>query len=114
MTPRSTDRQVLRAVVPERGPLAGYRTRTGRLLGIVFTAIWLAYMIGPVVDLITQPYTPAQRAAGLSIIVAFCAIYVTLVPSWPTGPRYAHAGLAALAALAAAACVLFGGMGAAS
>ena len=36
------------------------------------------------------------------------------VPNWPSSPRYAHAGLAALAALAAAACVLYGGMGAAS
>jgi two-component system sensor histidine kinase DesK len=80
----------------------------------VFTGIWLAYLIGPVVDLITQHYSPAQRAAGLSIIAAFCLIYVTLVPNWPSRPRYAHAGLAALAALAAAACVLFGGMGAAS
>ncbi|HTR90191.1 MAG TPA: histidine kinase [Trebonia sp.] len=114
MATRSTDHSVLRAGVPEKGPLAGYRTRAGRMLGIVFTGIWLAYLIGPVVDLITQHYTPVQRAAGLSIIVAFCAIYVTLVPNWPSSPRYAHAGLAALAALAAAACVLFGGMGAAS
>ena len=80
----------------------------------MFTGIWLAYLIGPVVDLITRHYTPAERVAGLSIIAAFCVIYVTLVPNWPSSPRYAHAGLAALAALAAAACIMFGGMGAAS
>ncbi|TVZ01319.1 sensor histidine kinase [Trebonia kvetii] len=114
MDTRSADRSVLRAGVPKRGPLAGYRTRAGRLAGIVFTGIWLAYLIGPVVNLITQHYTPVERAAGLSIIAAFCLIYVTLVPNWPSSPRYAHAGLAALAALAAAACILFGGMGAAS
>jgi two-component system sensor histidine kinase DesK len=84
------------------------------MAGIVFTGIWLAYLIGPVVDLITQQYSAVQRAAGLSIIAAFCVIYVILVPNWPSSPRYAHAGLAVLAALAAAACILFGGTGAAS
>jgi two-component system sensor histidine kinase DesK len=105
---------VLSVGAPDKGPLAGYRTRGGRIAGIVFTGIWLAYLIGPVVDLITQHYSVAERAAGLSIIAAFCVIYVTLVPSWPSGPRFAHAGLAVLAALAGAACILFGGMGAAS
>ncbi len=114
MSTTSADHPVLSQGAPDPGPLVGYGTRAGRLAGIVFTAIWLAYLIGPVVDLITQHYSPAQRAAGLAIIAAFCAIYVTLVPNWPSSPRYAHAGLAALAALAAAACVLFGGMGAAS
>jgi len=110
----SADRSVLSGGVPDKGPLAGYRTKAGRLAGIVFTGIWLAYLIGPVVDLITRHYTPAERAAGLAIIGAFCLIYVVLVPNWPSSPRYAHAGLAVLAALAAAACILFGGMGAAS
>ena len=114
MSIMSADRSVLSAGAPDRGPLAGYRTRGARIAGIVFTGIWLAYLIGPVVDLITQHYSPVQRAAGLSIIGAFCIIYVILVPSWPYSPRYAHAGLAVLAALAAAACILFGGMGAAS
>jgi two-component system sensor histidine kinase DesK len=114
MASRSADHPVLRAGLPEKGPLAGYRTRAGRLAGIAFTGIWLAYLIGPVANLITQHYTPAQRAAGLAIIAAFCLIYVTLVPNWPSSPRYANAGLAALAALAAAGCILFGGMGAAS
>jgi two-component system sensor histidine kinase DesK len=80
----------------------------------VFTAIWLAYLIGPVVDLMTQPYSAVERAVGLAIIAAFCGIYVVLVPNWPASPRYAHAGLASLAALAAAACIVFGGMGACS
>jgi two-component system sensor histidine kinase DesK len=114
MSTTSADRSVLSAGVPEGGPLTGYRTKAGRLAGIVFTGVWLAYLIGPVVDLITQHYSVAERVAGLSIIGAFCVIYVILVPNWPTGPRYAHAGLAVLAALAAAACILFGGMGAAS
>jgi len=116
MSITSADRSVLSAGAPAGGPLVGYGygTRFGRIAGIVFTGIWLAYLIGPVVNLITRHYSPAQRAAGLSIIAAFCLIYVILVPRWPFSPRYAHAGLAALAALAAAGCVMFGGMGAAS
>src|ERR1700722_19813383 len=114
MSTTSADRSVLSAGLPDRGPLAGYRTRAGRLLGIVFTGVWLAYLIGPVVDLITQHYSPLERAVGLAILAAFCVIYLALVPNWPYGPRYAHAGLAVLAALAAAACIVFGGMGAAS
>ena len=114
MSITSADRSVLSAGAPERGPLAGYRTRAGRVAGIVFTGVWLAYLIGPVVNLITRHYSVVDRVAGLCIIAAFCLIYMTLVPNWPSSPRYAHAGLAVLAALAAAACVLFGGMGAAS
>jgi len=110
----SADRPVLSVGAPGKGPLAGYRTRAGRIAGIVFTGVWLAYLIGPVVDLITQHYSVAERVAGLTIVAAFCAVYVTLVPNWPSSPRYAHAGLGALAALAAAACILFGGMGAVS
>lgn len=114
MSIMSADRSVLSAGAPDKGPLAGYRTRAGRIAGIVFTGVWLVYLAGPVVDLITQRYSTVDRVAGLSIIAAFCVIYVTLVPSWPASPRYAQAGLAVLAALAAAACILFGGMGASS
>ena len=114
MSTTSTDYPVLSAGAPDRGHLGAYPTRARRVAGILFTAIWLAYLIGPVVDLITQHFSAVDRAVGLSIIAAFCLIYVTLVPNWPFGPRFAHAGLAALAALAAAACIVFGGMGAAS
>ncbi len=114
MSITSADRSVLSAGAPRQGPLAGYRTRAGRWVGIVFTGVWLVYLIGPVANLITRHYSTFDRAAGLSIIAAFCLIYVILVPNWVAGPRYAHAGLVVLAALAAAACILFGGMGAAS
>jgi two-component system, NarL family, sensor histidine kinase DesK len=114
MSTTSADHPVLSAGAPERGPLVGVGTRAGRIAGFMFTGIWLAYLIGPVVDLITRHYSAVQRAVGLTIIAAFCIIYVILVPNWPSRPRFAHVGLAVLAALAAAACILFGGMGAAS
>jgi two-component system sensor histidine kinase DesK len=114
MTSTPTDRQVLAAGAPDKGPLAGYRTRAGRIAGIVFTGIWLAYLIGPVVDLFTQHYSTADRIIGLSLILAFSVVYVIVVPSWPLRPWYAVPGLGILAAVAAATCILFGGMGAAS
>jgi two-component system, NarL family, sensor histidine kinase DesK len=114
MSITSTDRSVLSAGAPDKGPLAGYRTRAGRIAGIVFTGIWLAYLIGPVVDLFTQHYSALDQVIGLSIIVAFSGVYVVAVPSWPLRPWYALPSLGILAALAAAECIVFGGMGAAS
>src|SRR5579863_187844 len=114
MSISSADHPVLSQGAPDPGPLGGYRSRASQLAGFAFTAIWLAYLIGPVVGLITRHYSVADRAAGLAIIAAFCVIYVVVVPNWWAGSRYGHAGLAALAALAAAACIVFGGMGAAS
>jgi two-component system, NarL family, sensor histidine kinase DesK len=98
---------------PDRG-FGNYRTQAARLAGIFFTAIWLVYLIGPVVDLFTRHYSEVDRWTGLAIIVAFCAIYVTLVPNWPSEPRYTLPGLAGLVVLAAVECTLFGGIGSAS
>ena len=41
MSTTSADRPVLSVGAPDKGPLAGYRTRAGRIAGIVFTGIWL-------------------------------------------------------------------------
>src|SRR6185437_7684157 len=87
----------------------GYQTRTGRVMGTIFTAVWLFYLIGPVVDLFTGHYSAAYRWSGLAIIVVFCAIYVMMVPKWPLHPKYGPHSLVALAVLAAIACVVYGG-----
>jgi two-component system sensor histidine kinase DesK len=80
----------------------------------VFTGIWLAYLVGPVVDLFTQHYSVLDKIVGLSLILTFSVVYVIAVPSWPLRPWYAMPALAVLAALAAATCIVFGGMGSAS
>ena len=46
--------------------------------------------------------------------MVFCAIYLTVVPNWPLGTRYALPSLAVMAALAIVACVVYGGTGAVS
>ena len=87
---------------PRGGPLAGYRSRGARIAGIVFTGVWLLYLIRPVVDLFTGHYSALYTWGGLAIIVVFSAIYLILVPNWPSPYRYTLPGLAVLALLATA------------
>jgi two-component system sensor histidine kinase DesK len=90
----------------------GYHNRAAKIAGTIFTAVWLFYLVGPVVDLFTGHYSALYRWGGLAIIVVFSAIYVTLVPNWPKPYRYTLSGLAVLALLAGTACVFYGGTGA--
>jgi two-component system sensor histidine kinase DesK len=94
------------------GARNAYQTRAGRIAGMLLVAVWLLYLIGPVVDLLTQHYSVPNQVTGLSIIVVFCTVYLVYVPRWPMQPRHALPGVLALAALAVAACLLFGGTGA--
>ncbi|MGH3290943.1 MAG: sensor histidine kinase [Trebonia sp.] len=90
----------------------GYDTVAGRTLAYVFTGVWLLYLIGPVVDLLTGHRSALYTWGGVAIIGLFSAIYLILVPNWPRPYRYTLPGLAVLALLAAVACVIYGGMGA--
>jgi two-component system sensor histidine kinase DesK len=87
-------------------------SRAARILGTLFTGIWLLYLIGPIVDLLTGHYSLPYKVSGLAILLVFAGIYVSVVPRWPLTPRYAVHSLVAMAALAVAACVVFGGLGA--
>jgi two-component system sensor histidine kinase DesK len=90
----------------------GYHNRSAKIAGTLFTAVWLLYLIGPVVALFTGHYSALYRWGGLAIIVVFSAVYVILVPNWPKPYRYSLPGLAVLALLTSAACVFYGGTGA--
>jgi two-component system, NarL family, sensor histidine kinase DesK len=87
-------------------------SRAARILGTLFTGIWLLYLIGPIVDLFTGHYSLPYQVSGLAILLVFSAIYVTVVPRWPFSPRYAVHSLVVMAALAVAACIVYGGLGA--
>src|ERR1700690_3509617 len=100
-----------RRTVPDH-PYVGYRTLAARVAGHVFTGIWLLYLVAPVVDLYTHPYSEAYRWGCLAIVVVFAAIYMFAVPNWSSSPRYALPAVAALAGLAVIASVLYGGVGA--
>jgi two-component system, NarL family, sensor histidine kinase DesK len=98
--------------LPQGGRVAGYQNRAARIAGVVFTGVWLLYLIGPVADLFSHHYSAPYIAVGLTIIAVFSALYLILVPNWPAPRRYTLPGLAVLALLAAAACVIYGGTGA--
>src|ERR1700744_4255391 len=89
----------------------GYQNKAARVAGVVFTGVWLLYLIGPVADLLTGHYGALYTGVGLAIILVFCAVYLILVPNWPEPPRYTLPGLAVLALLATAGCVIYGGAG---
>ena len=95
-----------------QGGRAGYQSTAARIAGVVFTGVWLLYLIGPVVDLFSHHYSAPYIAVGLTIIVVFSALYLFLVPNWPAPHRYTLPGLVILALLATAACVIYGGTGA--
>ena len=97
--------------MPER-PYVGYRITAARLAGYAFTGVWLLYLVAPLVDLLTQHFSEPYRWGGVTLIVAFCAIYLSAVPNWAYARWYALPALAALAALATTASVLYGGVGA--
>jgi two-component system, NarL family, sensor histidine kinase DesK len=100
--------------LPHGGPAAWHPNRAARIGGTAFTAVWLLYLIGPVVKLFTHHphYSALHIGLGLTIIVVFSVLYMALVPSWFAPRRYTLPGLAVLALLATAACVVYGGTGA--
>jgi two-component system sensor histidine kinase DesK len=98
--------------LPQGGRVTAYPSRGARIAGVVFTGVWLFYLIGMVAYLFTHHYSAPYIAAGLTIIVVFSVLYLVLVPSWPAPPRYTMTGLAALALLAVAACLFYGPAGA--
>src|SRR6185437_11208322 len=88
-----------------------YPTRGARIAGVLFTGVWLLYLVGAVAYLFSHHYSPLYIAGGLAIIVTFSAIYVVLVPSWPTGGRYTLPGLAVLGLLTVTGCIFYGATG---
>jgi two-component system, NarL family, sensor histidine kinase DesK len=88
------------------------RSRAARVLGTLFTAVWLLYLIQPVSGLFQDHHSALYIGGGLGIVVVFCAVYLIYVPSWPHPRARPLAGLAVMAALAVAGCVIYGGSGA--
>jgi len=106
------DRTEVGGWLPQRGAaIAGYPNRRARIFGTLFTGVWLLYLISAVAYLFSHHYSAPYIAGGLAIIVVFSALYVILVPSWPTPSRYSQPGLAVLALLAVTGCVFYGPAG---
>jgi two-component system sensor histidine kinase DesK len=73
-----------------------------------FSAVWLVYLISPVVGLFGHHHGVAWIVGGLAITVAFCAIYLSVLMYDDEHPRLARYGLVAIAVLAALACAVYG------
>jgi two-component system, NarL family, sensor histidine kinase DesK len=104
-------------MVSAKGPAGswrpGYPSRGARLAGIGLTGVWLLYLVGSVAELVTNRYGVLYIAGGLAIIVAFCTLYLILVPHWMTATEQQRVtGLGVMALLAAVFCVFYGQAGA--
>ena len=95
----------------QRAAVSGYPNRRARIAGVVFTGVWLLYLIQGIAHLFSRHYSPLYTAGGVAIIVVFSVLYVVLVPFWSTPHRYAVPGLAVLALLAVLGCVFYGSSG---
>lgn len=88
---------------------AGRQIAAHPMLRMVFSCIWLVYLVAPVAGLFQQHYGPVRIAAGVAIVAVFGAVYfwILLTWDWPGGWRR-WGGLAALFVLAGLACASFG------
>ena len=102
----------LQAQAPKRQIGSGYSSWRGRVAGVVVTGVWLTYLIGAVVDLLTGHYSWPYIAGGLAIIAVFCLLYLSVVPFWPSSTGNERwPALLGLAVLAAVYCVFYGQTG---
>jgi two-component system sensor histidine kinase DesK len=97
--------------IPYGGFMARYQSRGARVFGVVFTGVWLLYLVAGVADLFHHHYSAGYIAGGMAIVLVFSVLYLVVVPSWPWPRRQTHPGLAALAVLAVLGCLFYGPSG---
>ena len=91
---------------------AGVPTRSVRIWRGFFAGIWLIYLIAPAASLFGHHHSWPYIAGGLTIVAAFCVVYVAVICSWECSPARARLGFAALFVLAGVASVAYHGNGA--
>jgi two-component system sensor histidine kinase DesK len=100
-TPKSF---LLRGFIGPRGP------RLARYWRVLFSGVWLIYVVSPVGTLFHHHYGLLYIGGGFAISVVFCLCYLYLVATWDVRRRRTLTGLlAVLFALAALACVVYNG-----
>ncbi|MBO0802319.1 MAG: sensor histidine kinase [Nocardiopsaceae bacterium] len=88
---------------------AGRQITAHPALRMLLSCVWLVYLASPVGSLFQQHYSPPRVAAGIAIILVFCASYIGTLVTWNRpGAWWRWAGLALMFALAGLACVEFG------
>jgi two-component system, NarL family, sensor histidine kinase DesK len=105
--------EVMAQMADSRGPIMLSTTgrvlsRQGRVMRLLFTGVWLVYLVAPVYQLFGHHHSALWIAGGVAIAAAFCVIYVYVICSWNQGWQMTRVGLATLFVLAVVACVVYG------
>ena len=91
---------------------AGGQTRSVRVWRGFFAGIWLVYLVAPAASLFGDHHSVPYIAGGLTIVAAFCVVYIAVISTWERSVARARLGFAALFVLAAVASVAYHGNGA--
>jgi two-component system sensor histidine kinase DesK len=95
---------LLRGFLGPRGP------RLARSWRLLFSGVWLIYVVQPVGSLFHHHYGLLYIGGGFAISAVFCACYLYLVATWDVRRQQTLTGLlAVLFILAALACVVYDG-----
>jgi two-component system, NarL family, sensor histidine kinase DesK len=90
-------------------PGPGGQSRIARIWRCLFAGIWLVYLIQPVVVIVRGHYSAWYTAAALTLVAAFCVVYVGLLATWDRNATRSRAAFAALFVLAVIASAAYGG-----
>jgi len=89
--------------------LPGVQGKVARIWRSLFAGIWLVYLIQPVVTVVGGDYSVLYTAGALTIVAAFCVVYIGLVATWDRNARRSRAAFAVLFVLAVIASAAYGG-----
>jgi two-component system sensor histidine kinase DesK len=87
-------------------------TKSVRVWRGFFAGIWLVYLVAPAASLFGHNHSGLYIAGGLTIVAAFCVVYIVVISCWERSPNSARLGFAALFVLASVASVAYHGNGA--
>ena len=91
---------------------AGGQTRSVRVWRGFFAGIWLVYLVAPSASLFSDHHSVPYIAGGVTIVAAFCVVYIAVISTWERSVARARLGFAALFVLAAVGSVAYHGNGA--
>jgi two-component system sensor histidine kinase DesK len=87
----------------------GHPLQDWRRLRPWFAAIWLLYLLQPLVSLHGTRHSAAWLAAAVATLAAFCVIFLVAMASWEKRPALARLGFAALFPFAGALTLMLSG-----
>jgi two-component system sensor histidine kinase DesK len=89
-------------------PLAGAQGKVARIWRSLFAGIWLVYLIQPVATVVSGHYSVLYTVGALTLVAAFCVVYIGLIATWERSATRSRAAFAALFVLAIIASAAYG------